>query len=266
MALPRASDNEFPSLLLKEGSAPASPAAGDQRLFVDSADHLLKLKDSAGTVTGLGGTGMTNPMTTTQDTIVGGASGTPGRLAAGAAGGVLAMGNSLVIWNAGTSFPASKATNDRYYRTDLGEEYRWDGTQWRCMTMHETTLGVGDSVLPNSSNNQALGRAPTPYLAGGTDIYLVAATFLSFVSATNDGSHYWTLNFQKTTAGNVSTTVATRNTSADTQANWTRAQVAIGAVLGTVATYPAMQLSVVLTSTPGSIYGSVTLVYNHVST
>ena len=50
----KASDNEYPSLLVKEGTAPASPASGDQRLFIDSADHLLKVKDSAGTVTAVG--------------------------------------------------------------------------------------------------------------------------------------------------------------------------------------------------------------------
>lgn len=46
-----ASNNPFPSVLVVEGSAPASPAAGDQRLFIDSADHKLKRKDSSGTVT-----------------------------------------------------------------------------------------------------------------------------------------------------------------------------------------------------------------------
>ena len=51
----KASDNEYPSLLIKEGAAPSSPAAGDQRLFIDSADHLLKRKNSGGTVTAVGG-------------------------------------------------------------------------------------------------------------------------------------------------------------------------------------------------------------------
>jgi hypothetical protein len=53
----RASDNPFASLLVVEGSAPGSPSAGDQRLFIDSADHVLKLKDSSGTVTPVGSGG-----------------------------------------------------------------------------------------------------------------------------------------------------------------------------------------------------------------
>lgn len=47
----KASDNEFPSLLVKEGSAPTAPAAGDQRVYIDSADHKLKRKDSASAIT-----------------------------------------------------------------------------------------------------------------------------------------------------------------------------------------------------------------------
>ena len=37
------------------GAAPASPAAGNQALFIDSADHVFKLKNAASTVTAVGG-------------------------------------------------------------------------------------------------------------------------------------------------------------------------------------------------------------------
>lgn len=54
MALPTASDNPFPSLLTTETAAASisTPAAGKQRLFIDT-DHLLKYKNSSGTVTGV---------------------------------------------------------------------------------------------------------------------------------------------------------------------------------------------------------------------
>ena len=51
----KASDNAFPSFLVTEGTAPASPAAGKQRVYIDSADHHLKRKNSGGTVTDLEG-------------------------------------------------------------------------------------------------------------------------------------------------------------------------------------------------------------------
>jgi hypothetical protein len=47
------SDNKFPKVIITEGSAPASPSAGDQKVYIDSSDHHLKLKNSAGAVTDL---------------------------------------------------------------------------------------------------------------------------------------------------------------------------------------------------------------------
>lgn len=57
----KASDNVFPYLHVAPAAAPASPAAGSQRLFLDSADgNKLKRKDSSGVVTTIeGGAGVT---------------------------------------------------------------------------------------------------------------------------------------------------------------------------------------------------------------
>lgn len=60
----KASDNAFPSLLLVEGSAPASPSSGQHRLFVDTADDKLKRKDAAGTVSVVEGGNAAVPVTT----------------------------------------------------------------------------------------------------------------------------------------------------------------------------------------------------------
>lgn len=49
-----ASDNIFPKIILSEDAAPASPSAGDFKLYVDSSDHLFKMKNSSGTVTTFG--------------------------------------------------------------------------------------------------------------------------------------------------------------------------------------------------------------------
>lgn len=48
MALPTASDNAFPSILITEGTEPTAPAAGKQRLYIDSTTHKLKRTDSSG--------------------------------------------------------------------------------------------------------------------------------------------------------------------------------------------------------------------------
>lgn len=47
----KGSDNPFPSVLLMESSAPPSPVAGNQRLFIDPVDHKLKRVTSGGSVT-----------------------------------------------------------------------------------------------------------------------------------------------------------------------------------------------------------------------
>ena len=48
----KASDNDFPSVLLTEqGSAPSSPAASHQRLYIRTSDHTLVTVNSSGTVT-----------------------------------------------------------------------------------------------------------------------------------------------------------------------------------------------------------------------
>lgn len=51
MALPTASDNVFPKVVVSEQTTPASPSAGQQKLFLDSGDHKLKRVNSSGTVT-----------------------------------------------------------------------------------------------------------------------------------------------------------------------------------------------------------------------
>lgn len=100
MALPTASDNPFPSVLIVEGTTPSSPSAGNQRLFVRSSDHLLCVVNSSGTVTPLATAGFANPMTTAGDIIYGGASGLPTRRAIGAATTVLHGGASAPAYSA----------------------------------------------------------------------------------------------------------------------------------------------------------------------
>jgi hypothetical protein len=48
-----ASDNKFPKVIITEGSAPSSPSAGDQKVYIDSSSHHLSRKNSSGTVVDL---------------------------------------------------------------------------------------------------------------------------------------------------------------------------------------------------------------------
>ena len=150
----RIDTHQSSKLTFAEGDAAATPASGLVHLYAKT-DGLLYSKDDAGDESAVSGTGGGGDITTDAawaaagDLIVGSGNDTASVLTKGAAGAVLAMGNSAVIWNAGTSFPASKATGDRYFRTDLGMEFYWDGTRWvttQVLTLSACTYLVGSDA------------------------------------------------------------------------------------------------------------------------
>lgn len=97
----KGSDNDFPSILVTEqGSKPTAPASSKQRIYMKT-DHKLYHEDNGGTETEVGG-GLSNPMDTAGDIIVGGTSGAPAKLAKGSDSTVLTMSASthLPVWQA----------------------------------------------------------------------------------------------------------------------------------------------------------------------
>jgi len=70
-------ENVFPKLILQEAAAPSSPAATQFKLYVDSSDHLLKYKNSAGVATILGAGVADQGVITYLDGTVAAAPGTP---------------------------------------------------------------------------------------------------------------------------------------------------------------------------------------------
>lgn len=64
----KASDNAFPSVLITEGTEPSAPAAGKQRVYIDSTSHALKRTDSSGVdVTVEGPSGLTQNAVAAQE-------------------------------------------------------------------------------------------------------------------------------------------------------------------------------------------------------
>lgn len=87
----KASDNPFPSILVTEGTEPSPPAAGKQRLYIDSTTHKLKRTDSTGTdVTIEGGDVASDVIWDTKGDLAGGTgTNTAARLAVAANGSFL---------------------------------------------------------------------------------------------------------------------------------------------------------------------------------
>lgn len=61
----------------------------------------------------------------------------------------------------GTTFPGSPATNDLLFRTDLGEWYYYDGTQWLSTAIHYVPLTASyiQAVADGSTTTATIGKS-----------------------------------------------------------------------------------------------------------
>lgn len=103
----KASDNAFPSILVTEGTEPAAPAAGKQRVYIDSTSHHLSRTDSAGVQVDIEAAGSGNVATDAiwdgaGDLAVGTGANTAAKLTKGSDGDVLTISPSthLPVWAA----------------------------------------------------------------------------------------------------------------------------------------------------------------------
>lgn len=165
----------------------------------------------------------------------------------------------------GTSFPVSPTDGDLFFRTDLDLlcRYRSTGTRWVTVTLYAEPFGVGDKVNPDIVGS-GMGRMSvwsTDY-----DLYLESFYATTFVATTNSGSHFWNVAVNKTTAANVSTSIATFSTAADTVNNYTNHKVSIAAILGGGATYKTMTLNPAVSGSPGNLYVTGKITYRLIVT
>lgn len=265
----KASDNAFPSLLITEGTEPAAPAAGKQRLYIDSTTHKLKRTDSGGvdvTIEGAGSVATDAIWDAAGDLAVGSGADTAAKLVKGNAGGTLAMGNAAVIWNAGTAFPASKAVGDRYWRTDVlgGMGFIWDGTNWVSEHLYNDPIGAGYSVIEPFTATTGGNRLAMPwaglYSIWAIDFYL--SFFVNSGGTALGASHKWVCTLVKQPAG---TTIATVNIDSGASSAWRNSgAVSIAAAIATT----EFELEVVSTKTgtPGNPYILPRLTYRIIAT
>lgn len=196
------------------------------------------------------------------DLAVGTGADAAAKLAIGAAGGSLSVINAAVAWNSGTAFPANKATGDRYWRTDLGEEYYYDGTRWLSSQVYGLSIPSSDVVFPVSGDTYPF-MGPVPFNTSGSrrDVWVVGWTAITKVATTNDGSNYWSVALQRYPSG---TTVASFTTAADTADTQTQHGGAIGALLGT--SDLRLGLLCYKTSAPGALTAPIFIEYRMVAT
>lgn len=263
MALPTASDNVFPKLILSEGAAPAAAAASQVKLYA-KADGLLYSKDDAGVET-LVSSGVAAGVATDAlwdaagDLAVGSGANTAAKLVIGAAGGFVSRINGVVAWNSGTSNPGAAAAGDRFWRTDLTTEIFYDGTRWLSIDK----IRVGSNLHIFSTANVSATTSPyerwgVPYLDGGSDLWLERVTVDFFIGggATALGaSHNWALVY-KAGRDNTLNTLDTQTTitiNSGSSAVDRQSTVAVGALLNNGTAHDFLQLDVTKTGTPGTL-------------
>lgn len=183
------------------------------------------------------------------DLAVGSGANTAAKLVKGAAGGALSIINAAVAWNSGTSFPGSVTTGDRYWRTDHGREYYYDGTRW-------VSVEIFGATTPNATITATFSGGPR--ISGavtntGLDLWLVAADLFVAVFGTNDGSNFWTYTIDKRAANDTGTTLLTANTSAVSASTWVRVTTAIGASCAISGAYNFVIQASVKTGAPANL-------------
>lgn len=172
------------------------------------------------------------------------------------AGTVLAgTGTGTSAWStvSGTGFPGSPTTSDRFYRTDLGIEYVWDGTRWLSTTYYTEILTSNVEVAASRDE-----RPPAPF-AGLHNLWLVSADCSFFINGGTalSASHKWVIRVQSLPAGSTLATFTIDSGALSTWRNY--GAVAIGALFGL--TNFLFQLDWAKTGTPGDFIGGVRVNY-----
>lgn len=219
----KASDNPFPSILIEEATEPSAPAAGHQRLYIDSTSHKLKATNSSGTDRDI--EGLSNPMTTAGDIIYGGASGTPTRLAVGTAGQVLKVnaGATAPEWGAASGGGGGILAFD--YNVYVGGDIALSSTSPAAVT-GPTDLTVaastgdvvmlGISAIANNTTGQSIGfdfativsASPVNYVSSGNGTPVNIGVMGWFIPATAvigvvSGSYGYVVQAGDISGGNV---------------------------------------------------------------
>lgn len=154
----------------------------------------------------------------------------------------------------GTAFPASPATNDRFFRTDRGIEYYYDGTRWVSITLYNDII---DSVAGLAATDTP--QRPGVAWAGTYDLWLVDFYETFFISGGTalSASHKWVTTVVKNP---VASTIATYSIDSGASDAWrTSGAVAINALLGT--TNYEIDVTHTKTGTPGTLYLTPRLTY-----
>ena len=174
-----------------------------------------------------------------------------------AADGVpLSLATHTHVVPAGPAFPGVKATGDRWFRTDLGMEFFWDGTRWLSTQMFSTgnmAVGSGSAPVQPYTASAAVGSLRVGIDSiGGSDIWLdhvFASVTVAGGGTALSASHKWVVTFTSQPAN--AAMGGTINIDSGASSVWRKFSTSIGALFtGNF----HIDLSATKTGTPGNLY------------
>lgn len=155
----------------------------------------------------------------------------------------------------GTTFPSSPSAGHRFFRTDRGLEYFYDGTRWLSTTQHVAMVPYDGTAAPTATTT--LAYVP---IASDADIYVEKLTALMFSSGLS-GSAYWTVDLRSSTSNETEASVASVNNQSQTNSVWNRREASANTVVDTDGTIVVFRVALTKTSTPNAIQTVVSFTY-----
>lgn len=161
-----------------------------------------------------------------------------------------------------TSNPANWPNNSPIYRSDKNLLIYFDGIRW--LTVNELSFaGLPEQVVPITTSGTG-SRIMWPSRSDYT-VYITRLNLSTFVSGTNNGSNFWTLQLQSFGPGSSTTNLSpTVNTSADAGNSVTAHDIVINTAFSS--SILAFFLNSTKTGGPAALYPWCTLYYRLIVT
>jgi hypothetical protein len=158
---------------------------------------------------------------------------------------------ALIAPSSGTTFPTLPSTGQRFFRTDRGIEYYWDGTRWLSLQIQNIVAQLYDQASsPVGATVSGAMRVGNPFY-GTYDFYAIDLILANYIATTGT----WTFNWNAQTGGS-SVLIASANTTGDTAASFIGKRVAVNSVI--TSTVPQFQIDMIKTS-GGNVYPQLIL-------
>jgi hypothetical protein len=154
----------------------------------------------------------------------------------------------------GTAFPGSPTTNQRFFRTDRGIEYYWNGARWLSTEIYSIQLATQNANVPYTTNTSVYGTNPW---SGLYDFYVERCT-LAYYPTSTTATNYFVTQFNAvdgTTSTAIGGTISTQSVTINA---WGSASVTPNTVISSA--YDIFEFRSTETGTAtvylvGSVYG-----------